>query len=53
MDGIDASYHSVNNNTVWFTMLLSDAVSEIMPVGIVKTTFKERKQYRAIGVLLA
>ena len=53
MDGIDASCHNVNNNTVWFTVLLSDAVSEIMPAGIVKTTFKERKQYRAIGVLLA
>lgn len=53
MDGIDVSCHNVNNNTIWFTMLLSDAVLEIMPVGIVKTTFKERKQYRAIGVLLA
>ena len=53
MDDIDASRRSVNNNTVWFTMLLSDAVSEIMPVGVVKATFKERKQYRAIGVFLA
>lgn len=53
MDGIDASCHNVNNNTVWFTVLLSDAISEIMPVGVVKATFKERKQYRAIGVLLA
>ena len=53
MDGIDASRRSVNNNTVWFTMLLSDAVSEIMLADIVKTMFKERKQYRAIGVFLA
>ena len=53
MDGIDASYHSVNSNTVWFTMLWSDAILEIMLAGIVKTAFKERKQYRAIGVFLA
>ncbi len=53
MDGIDASCHSVNNNTVWFTMLWSDAILEIMPAGIVKSAFKERKQYRAIGVFLA
>ena len=53
MDDIDASRHSVNNNTVWFTMLWSDAILEIMSAGIVKAAFKERKQYRAIGVFLA
>ena len=53
MDGIDASCHNVNNNMVWFTMLLLDAILESIPVGVVKATFKERKQYRAIGVLLA
>ena len=54
MDGIDASRRSVNNNTVWFTMLWADAILEIMPAaGIVKTMFKKRKQYRAIGVFLA
>ena len=53
MDDIDASRRSVNNNTVWFTMLWLDAILESMLAGIVKTTFKERKQYRAIGVFLA